>query len=329
MATLVVGMEDAVLLVRARRDGWQAEERLRGKRITCVAGDPERSGLVLCGTFGEGLWRSTDGGETWERVGEGVVGGQVTAVALHAGVVYAGTEPSAVFRSEDGGTTWRPLPGLLALPSHTTWSFPPRPHTHHVRWIAPDPHAPDFLLVAIEAGALVRSPDGGRTWLDRVPGGPYDAHTVLLHPRDPGRIYVAAGDGYFESRDGGETWTQPEQGLRYLYLWGLAVHPEDPDAVLVSAGPGPYAAHNARDGESVVYRRAGGAPWRSVAQGLPDPKGTTVSTLLADPRRPGVVYAANNRGVYRSEDFGAHWERLPIPWEARYGAQRVEGLAEV
>lgn len=326
MTELVVGMEDAVLLVQAHRGGWQAEERLQGRRITCVAADAADPGRVLCGTFGEGLWRSTDGGETWERVGEGVVGEQVTAVAVHAGVVYAGTEPSLVFRFEDGGTTWRALPGLLELPSRTTWSFPPRPHTHHVRWIAPDPHAADFLLVAIEAGALVRSPDGGSTWLDRVPGGPYDAHTVLLHPRTPGRVYVAAGDGYFESWDRGQTWTQPEEGLEHLYLWGVAVHPEDPDTVLVSAASGPYAAHNARGARSFVYHRPKGSFWRPVMHGLPDPEGTTVSALAADPRRSGVVYAANNRGIYRSEDFGLHWERLEIPWDVRYEFQRVEGL---
>ncbi|MCS7171868.1 MAG: hypothetical protein N0A24_00360 [Armatimonadetes bacterium] len=327
MATLVVGMEDTVLIVREHGDGGRVEERLRGKRVTCVAADAARSGLVVCGTSGEGLWRSQDGGASWARVGEGVVGKSVTALAAHAGVLYAGTEPSAVFRSEDGGVTWRALPGLMGLPSCATWSFPPRPHTHHVRWIATDPYMPDFLFVAIEAGALVRSPDAGRTWLDRVAGGPYDAHTVLLHPRAPGRVYLAAGDGYFESRDRGGGWVRPEEGLRHRYLWSVAVHPGDPDTVLVSAAAGPYAAHHARGGESFIYRRAGGGLWHPATRGLPHPKGTTVSTLLADPRRPGVVYAANNRGVYRSEDFGLHWERLEIPWDARYGSQRVEGLA--
>ena len=51
------------------------------------------------------------------------------------GIVYAGTEPSAVFRSDNGGDSWVDLAGLRALPSAATWSFPPRPHTHHVRWI--------------------------------------------------------------------------------------------------------------------------------------------------------------------------------------------------
>jgi hypothetical protein len=68
------------------------------------------------------------------------------------GAVYAGTEPSALFRSDDRGATWRELTALLELPSRLSWSFPPRPWTSHVRWIAPNPHDADLLLVGIELG---------------------------------------------------------------------------------------------------------------------------------------------------------------------------------
>ena len=58
------------------------------------------------------------------------------AVSAADGAVYAGTEPSALYRSDDGGETWHELESLLELPSRPTWSFPPRPWTSHVRWIA-------------------------------------------------------------------------------------------------------------------------------------------------------------------------------------------------
>src|SRR5687767_11441134 len=103
-----------------------------------------------------------------------------------------------------------------------TWSFPPRPHTHHVRWIEADLSVADRVFVAIEAGALVRTFDGGRTWRDRVRGGPYDTHTAATHPLAPGRIYSAAGDGYFESADAGDSWRSPEDGLKHLYLVSVA-----------------------------------------------------------------------------------------------------------
>src|SRR6201997_2417807 len=85
----------------------------------------------------------------------------ITAVAVgHAaqaegfGTVYAGTEPSAVFRSDNGGDSWVDLAGLRALSSANTWSFPPRPHTHHVRWIEADVSVADRVFVAIEAGVI-------------------------------------------------------------------------------------------------------------------------------------------------------------------------------
>ena len=61
---------------------------------------------------------------------------------------------------------------LNDLPSSKTWRFPPRPWTNHVRWIEPDATNPNYLFVAIEAGALVHSRDGGKTWIDRVKDGP-------------------------------------------------------------------------------------------------------------------------------------------------------------
>ena len=68
-------------------------------------------------------------------------------------------------------------------------SFPPRPWTSHVRWIESDVNIPDYVFVAIEAGALVQSRDGGRTWIDRVEQGPYDTHTLGTHQKAPKRLF--------------------------------------------------------------------------------------------------------------------------------------------
>jgi hypothetical protein len=197
-------------------------------------------------------------------------------------VVYAGTEPSAVFRSDTGGDTWADLAGLRALPSADTWSFPPRPDTHHVRWIEADASVADRVFVAIEAGALVRTFDGGRTWHDRVGGGPYDTHTAVTHPLAPGRIYSAAGDGYFESTDAGDSWRSPEDGLRHLYLVGVAVDPGDPDTVVISATDGPGFAYSPRLATAYVYRKTGLEGWKQAMSGLPEAKGATASRFATD-----------------------------------------------
>ena len=75
------------------------------------------------------------------------------------------------------------LTGLLELPSRPTWSFPPRPWTSHVRWIAPSPHDADLLLVGIELGGLMRSTDRGETWHDHRPGAQRDVHSLAWHPQ--------------------------------------------------------------------------------------------------------------------------------------------------
>ncbi|MBA3583147.1 MAG: hypothetical protein H0W36_01210 [Gemmatimonadetes bacterium] len=329
-------MEDALLVIR-NRGASETRVVLSGKRCRSVAADPGLPARAYCGTADAGLWRSDDGGNSWSPAGDGIRHPHVTAVAVSGtergergqGVVYAGTEPSAAFRSEDGGDHWQALSGLLDLPSAGSWSFPPRPETHHVRWIAPDPLVPGRLFVAIEAGALVRSEDGGRTWEDRAPGGPRDTHTLVVHPRIPDRLYSAAGDGYFESHDAGGTWQKPEMGLRHPYVWGCVVDAEDPDTVVVSAARSAGAAHAASHAESWIYRRTAGEPWEAVRQGLPEPAGTTVSTLAADPTERGVIYAANNRGAFRSSDMGVSWRSLDIVWPARFWEQRAAGLAVV
>ncbi|MBI4410468.1 MAG: hypothetical protein HY561_12215 [Gemmatimonadetes bacterium] len=328
---MLIALRDVLVVARSGHGSWTAAERLEGKRPKCLAVDPLNPARVYCGTADHGLWLSDDAGRTWGPAGSGVREPRITAVAVAAaeargghGVVYLGTEPSAVYRSEDRGAHWDALEGLNTLRSAPTWSFPPRPETHHVRWLEPDPHRPGRIFVCIEAGALVRSQDYGRTWLDRVPGGPLDTHTLATHAAAPGRLYAAAGDGYFESDDAGASWRRPMAGLRHGYLFSVAVDPADPDTVLVSAAPGPRAAYVPSAAESAVYRKTAGDQWREVRAGLPDNQGTTVSVLLAT---AAEFWAANNRGVYRSTDCGRGWQRIPVPWPNVYTRRDVVALA--
>ena len=322
---ILVAAAGAVLIAEPDLPEPHAGLHLEGRKPDCLAADS--AGRVWCGTFGQGVFLSEDGGRSWRE--SGLAGRHVTAVAASrdGSVVYAGTEPSAVFRTDDGGASWRELPGLLDLPSSSRWSFPPNPETHHVRWIAIDPRDPGTFHAAIEAGALVRSRDGGATWEDRRPGSPLDSHAIATHPAAPERLWSAAGDGWFESDDGGDTWRSPEEGLDDGYLWGVAVDRGDPDVVLVSGAQGPYAAHQPRSAESRVYRREGREPWRRVSAGLPDPRGTTAPLLAADAERPGVFWAVCNRGVFVSEDAGASWRDAAIPWPDRFTRHRPHALA--
>jgi len=333
MVSIVV-VTRAALLIARRASSWIVEEHLRGLSADCVAVDPHDSTRAYCGTAGSGLFRSRDHGRNWEPVGAGIDHGLITAVAVghvdrpgRSGVVYAGTEPSAVFRSASAGDDWVDLAGLRELPSSSAWSFPPRPETHHVRWIEADASAADRLFVAIEAGALVRTFDDGRTWRDRVSGGPYDTHKAATHPLAPGRIYSAAGDGYFESVDAGDSWQSPDRGLQHGYLVDIAVDPADPDTVAVSATHGPFVAYRPQSADSYVYRRTGNSGWKPSMSGLPPAGGTTASRFAVHPAEPGVIYAANNRGVFRSADAGLRWSVLDVPWPQPGLAEGVAAVA--
>ncbi|ELZ93231.1 WD40/YVTN/BNR-like repeat-containing protein [Haloferax sulfurifontis] len=341
---LYAAANGAALAVSGSPDDFTARRRLDEHRIECVAADPGAPGRAFCGTFDAGVFRTTDGGASWSAVGTDALPESVTSLAVSPAdpdVVYAGTEPSAVFRSLDGGETWAELAPLSDLDSASSWAFPPRPHTHHVRWIEPDPTDPDRLFVAVEAGALVRSFDGGETWQDRVPSGKRDTHSMATHPDRPGRVWVAAGDGYAETDDAGETWTSPTAGLGHGYCWSVVVDPADPESVLLTAASGPMRAHRVESAEAYLYRRAsrdGGGDgdgdsnddsesWERLDEtGLPTGPGATRAVLAAG-RTGGECYAANDRGLYRTTDFGDSWDRIVVPWD---GTRRTAaGLAVV
>jgi photosystem II stability/assembly factor-like uncharacterized protein len=338
---LYIAFDQALAVASQHNSSWMVDMKLEDRAPQCLAIDPQRPERVYSGTFDQGLWRSADAGNTWEHVGEGITHQRVLSVAVSPmeraggyGVVFAGTEPSSIFRSEDGGTTWRDLAALRTLPSAPTWSFPPRPWTSHARWITPDPLVPDRIFAAMEAGALIRSLDGGETWEDRKPGGPWDTHTLAMHRLAPDRLYSAAGDGFMQpghgfvqSNDGGNTWFRPDEGLKHNYLWSVAVDPADPNTLVISAAHGPQEAHNPRSAESVIYHRSGDDQWQQAINGLPPARGCLTASLGAHEADPGVFYAANNKGVYRSADGGSSWEELSIPWPAATHLGRANAIA--
>jgi len=116
----------------------------------------------------------------------------------------------------------------------------------------------------MEAGALVVTPDGGETWVDRPEGSRRDNHALATHPDAPNLVYAAAGDGFAESGDRGDSWRVVDRGLDHGYVWGLAVDPGDPETALVSAASGAVAAHS---------RGAARTPRRSVGETVGDDGG--------------------------------------------------------
>jgi hypothetical protein len=145
--------------------------------------------------------------------------------------------------------------------------------------------------------------DGGSTWRDRVPDGPWDTHEIAIHRNAPETLRVSAGDGYFESDDGGATWRSPSGGLEVSYLRSVAIDPREPAVVVVSASSEPHSAYVAGRSDGRLYRRLNRERWERVRDGWPEPP-TTIAPLLCAGSKAGELWAADERGVHGSDDGG-------------------------
>jgi photosystem II stability/assembly factor-like uncharacterized protein len=300
---------DGIARLDESNGAWGVALSLRGSGAQCLAVDPRDAEVVYAGLREDGIRRTSDGGRTWKDCNLPAPGVFSVAVSVVDGAVYAGTEPSALFRSDDDGESWRELTGLLELPSRPSWSFPPRPWTSHVRWIAPSPHDADLLLVGIELGGLMRSVDGGASWQDHRPGAQRDVHTLAWHPQVEGRAYEAGGGGAAWSEDGGETWQPADAGRDRHYTWAVAVDPADPGAWYVSASTGPFAAHGGNDPEARIYAWREDE-WRPLAGGLPEPLPAMPYALVAT---AGRLFAGLADGqLWESTDRGESWHACAL-----------------
>jgi photosystem II stability/assembly factor-like uncharacterized protein len=321
MARLFAATGDGIVRLDEEGDRWTAELLLRGSGARCLALDPRDPDTLFAGLRAGGVRRTCDGGRSW--VDCALPEPEVFSLGVSSldGSVYAGTEPSRLFRGDDGGAGWVELESLLELPSHPTWSYPPRPRTSHIHAIAPSPHDPDLLLVGIELGGLMRSTDGGVTWQDHRPGAQRDVHSLAWHPSVSGRAYEAGGGGAALSRDGGESWSAADDGRDRHYTWSVAVDPDDPDLWYVSASTGPFAAHGGDDPQARIYRSSGGEPWQPLGDGLPDPLPAMPYALVAAAER--LFAGLANGQIWESGDRGETWRRLSLTGEAPTGLQAL------
>jgi hypothetical protein len=136
-----------------------------------------------------------------------------------------------------------------------------------------------------------------------------DTHELAIHPKAPDTLRVSAGDGYFESDDAGATWRSPSAGLEVGYLRSVAIDPKHPDSVVVSASSGPYSAYVAGRSDGRLYRRLTRERWERVLAGWPEPA-STIAPLLSAGTTAGELWAADERGVHRSDDGGQSWRRV-------------------
>ncbi len=179
--------------------------------IFAAAVDPRNSSVMYLGAAGGGVWKTTDGGQTWLPLTDDQPSLEIGALALdptNPDIVYAGTSVSnavlgntgaGILKSSDGGSTWTQLPGPL----------PTGPGLEAVvKSLAVSPSDGNLVLAidASTAGAAVyRSADGGNTWKQVIPPNTAGVGQLLFDPSNGNIAYALLG-GVYKSTDGGNTW---------------------------------------------------------------------------------------------------------------------------
>lgn len=315
-ATTGTGIQRAV----ATGGAWELSKHLTDLDVRCLATSTQ--GTLLAGTQGDGLYRSNDGGDTWAPSGlDGSIVKSLSFCASEPSRVYAGTKPPHIFRSDDGGASWNECGSFRSVRGRAVWRQPAeKPTTAYVQSLACSPTDPDVVVVGIEAGAVVRTTDGGRTWSNHLKGSCRDCHSLHFHP-DGKHVYEGGGGvlkpGFAMSGDRGATWERPADGLDLNYGWAVNADPAEPKRVYVSLSPGAMKAHSDGNARAAIFRREGEGRWARLAGGLPQPLANMPYALLSDPARPGYLLAGLADGeLWETTDSGETWTRHPVTFEA-------------
>jgi photosystem II stability/assembly factor-like uncharacterized protein len=283
--------------------------------IRAVLVDDRDPARIYVGTNTDGVLRSVDAGASWEAVNEGITHKNVWCLAQHpvSHDLYVGTELASVYRSTDGGDTWTDLPALRELPETKEWWFPMPPHVAHVRSITLRAEDPDDIFCAIEDGWLVRSRDGGESWVQIREGVHCDAHQLVFRPGDPSTVFAATGDYGYLSKDGGASFSDARSGMDRGYMAGALSHPDRPDVLIaVSARPPGAWFGSGRGAETVIYKSVDfGLTWAPVAAGLPDDERWGTWALAGDRTDPDRAFLGLFDGrVWGTTDGGDTFAEL-------------------
>lgn len=263
------------------------------------------------GTWGGGVFKSTDGGVTWTDSNTGLPEGWVYSLLIDStspGTLYAGTHTMGVFKTVDGGGTWiEQSHGLSSLYSTDSANM-------KIRSLAMDPADPLHLLIGTwGGGSLFASDDGGQSWhSDNKSASLAHVRVVAFNPVIPHLAYAGLGRGgaLFRDKDDPQAAWAPfgrqVQGSwdNFSVVSALALNPTTGMTIFMGV-----------NGAGILRSTDSGLTWTLADNGL---VATTVTDLIVDQENPGTLYAATDgAGVFQSRDGGLSWSRhlWATPWD--------------
>ena len=329
---VLVGTKKGAFILTAdgTREDWSVSgPHFAGWEIYHVKGSPVDPDRIYASQtsdwFGQVIQRSNDGGATWEQPGSGPKLPETPPGSEDGEPMPQGKSNMFVYdTSEESGKP---------LTTHQWYDGTQHPWEFARVWhLEPSLTDPEVVYAGVEDAALFRTTDGGQTWHELAglrghetgaawsPGaGGMCLHTILLHPADPERIYVAiSAAGSFRTVDGGKTWTPINRGLSSSFMpdpaaeighcvHRLAMHPSNPDRLFMQKH------------WDVMRSDDAGANWYEISGNLPSDFGFPIEVHAHEPETVYVVpiesdslhYPPEGKlRVYRSRTGGNEWEAL-------------------
>ena len=302
----------------------------QGGRSTAVTGVPSQPNTFYMGVASGGLFRTTDGGESWVPITDGKVPlgstGSIAVADSDPDIIYLGTGSDGVrsnvstgrgvYKTTDGGESWE-FVGLYDVGQIGAVRI--HPTNPDIVWVAANG---DIFKPTPDRG-IYKTTDGGETWEKTLfVSDSTGAMDVEIQPGNPDVVYawmsrierkpwtIISGSyegGFYKSTDGGESWENIRTGLpqELIGKGNLAVTAAKPDRIfaLIEAKPGGGFYRSDDFGES----------WEMVSD-MPQmiQRPFYYTTLGADPTDADVVYGGAE-GFYKSTDGGVTWSRLSTP----------------
>ncbi|MCU1454886.1 MAG: hypothetical protein JWN46_3032 [Acidimicrobiales bacterium] len=347
---LLVGTRKGLARVERTDGRWAVTElTLASVPVTALLVDPADGALIVGvqhGHFGPKLYRSDDGGRTFEDLATPsyppAPGGDLDpvrreevpwstellwslAAGAEAGQLWCGTMPGGLFGSSDGGRSWQLNEALWEEPSRADWFGGGYDHPA-MHSVVTDPRGPERLLVGLSCGGAWRTTDGGQTWEpgrgmaarymppDRIDDPTIqDPHRIVRCPAAPDVLWTQHHSGIFRSADDGRTWSEITEAGPSTFGFAVAVHPTDPDTAWFV----PAESDEKRipiDGRFVVTRtRDGGATFDVLTEGLPSVPAYDLvyrHALAIDAAGERLAMGSTTGNLWVSEDQGDHWTQV-------------------